>query len=95
MSKKSMIKELDINWEAVADGLIEYKHIIQDIAIIPNISKKEYNKSIEVLDELIEHIRNGEIEEVISKKRLENFLLEKEDEENFLAERDEEDYPFR
>lgn len=95
MSKKNMLKELNIDWEAVADGLSEYRHIIQDVAILPNISKKEFIQANEVLNELIENLRDGNIEAVVSKKKLEQYLLEKEDMEISGYYDDEEDLPFR
>lgn len=91
--KEKMIEELGIDWESVANGLDEFRHIIQDIAILPNISKKEYVEANRLLTELIEKIRDGEIADVVSNSRLEQYLLEKEDE--MYYDEDDDELPFR
>lgn len=49
---------------AMADDLEEYITQLNDYAIIDGLSKKEFNKAMKIVQELIDNLRKGNVDKV-------------------------------
>ena len=49
---------------AMADDLEEYITQLNDYAIVDGLSKKEFNKAMKIVQELIDNLRKGNVDKV-------------------------------